>query len=167
MFTSTAEFAMGASAGSDFPRTHGWAPNGNSLCGYTRASVKRALPFPLPMGASTQETCPTVLTWCGTNGILLPDQHFNNMAEGINVRFAGALQQFIRERVRGSGLYGSASEYIRDLVRRDFEREDARKWDSLRGELRAGAEADESQFVPLNAETVIRKAKSRRKSGGR
>jgi Arc/MetJ-type ribon-helix-helix transcriptional regulator len=37
------------------------------------------------------------------------------------------LQQFILERVRVSGLYGSASEYIRDLVRRDYEREDARK----------------------------------------
>ena len=85
------------------------------------------------------------------------------MAEGINVRFAGALQQFIHERVRVSGLYGSASEYIRDLVRRDYEREDARKWGWLRNELRAGADADESQFVPLNSESVLRKAKSRRK----
>ena len=101
------------------------------------------------------------------SGILLADQHFTDMAEGINVRFAGALQQFIHERVRGSGLYGSASEYIRDLVRRNFEREDARKWCWLRGELRAGTEADESKFVPLNAETVIRKAKSRRKSHAR
>ena len=105
---------------------------------------------------------PTDLTDCGTHGIFADKQYFSTMAEGINVRFAGALQQFIHERVRGSGLYGSASEYIRDLVRRDFEREDARKWIWLRDELRAGAEADESRFVPLNAETVIRKAKSRR-----
>jgi hypothetical protein len=40
------------------------------------------------------------------------------MAEGINVRFAGTLQQFIHQRVSDSGLYSSASEYIRDLVHR-------------------------------------------------
>lgn len=85
------------------------------------------------------------------------------MAEGINVRFAGTLQQFIHERVRGSGLYGSASEYIRDLVRRDYEREEDQKWTGLRDTLSAGAKAKESQFVPLNAESVLKKAKARRK----
>jgi antitoxin ParD1/3/4 len=86
------------------------------------------------------------------------------MAEGINVRFAGPLQQFIRDRVGENGLYGSASEYIRDLVRRDYEREEERKWTWLRNELKAGAEADETQFVPLDAVAVLRKARSRRKS---
>lgn len=89
------------------------------------------------------------------------------MAEGINVRFAGALQQFIHERVQGSGLYGSASEYIRDLVRRDYEREDARKWGMLRDELSAGMKADEARFVALSAESVLRKAKARRKAHAR
>ncbi|MEI8039507.1 MAG: type II toxin-antitoxin system ParD family antitoxin [Verrucomicrobiota bacterium] len=86
------------------------------------------------------------------------------MAEGINVRFAGTLQQFIVQRVSGSGLYNSASEYIRDLVRRDYEREEARKSAWLRDELKAGAEADESQFVPLDGEALLRNAKARRTS---
>jgi len=89
------------------------------------------------------------------------------MAEGINVRFAGALQQFIHDRVQGSGLYGSASEYIRDLVRRDYEREDARRWGVLRDELSAGMQAEETRFVPLSAESVLRKAKARRKVNAR
>jgi len=89
------------------------------------------------------------------------------MAEGINVRFAGALQQFIHERVGTKGLYGSASEYIRDLVRRDYEREEERKWNWLHGELKAGAEADESQFVPLDAEAILQKAKALRGSHAR
>ena len=89
------------------------------------------------------------------------------MAEGINVRFAGALQQFIHERAGAKGLYGSASEYIRDLVRRDYEREEKRKWSWLREELKAGTGADESQFVPLDAEAVLRKAKARRASHAR
>jgi antitoxin ParD1/3/4 len=89
------------------------------------------------------------------------------MAEGINVRFAGTLQQFIHERTGVSGLYGSASEYIRDLVRRDYEREEKRKWNWLREELKAGANADEIQFVPLDATTVLRKAKARRATHAR
>ena len=89
------------------------------------------------------------------------------MAEGINVRFAGALQQFIHERAGAKGLYGSASEYIRDLVRRDYEREEKRKWGWLHDELKAGAKADEKQFIPLDAETVLRKAKARRASHAR
>lgn len=89
------------------------------------------------------------------------------MAEGINVRFAGVLQQFIQERVGTKGLYSSASEYIRDLVRRDFEREEERKWNWLRDELKAGVEADESQFVPLDGEAILQKAKALRRSHAR
>lgn len=89
-----------------------------------------------------------------------------DMAEGINVRFAGNLQQFIRERVSESGLYNSASEYIRDLVRRDFEREEERKWSRLREELKAGLAAEETQFVPLNAKALSKKAKTRRAARG-
>lgn len=86
------------------------------------------------------------------------------MAEGINVRFAGTLQNFIQERVEGCGLYNSASEYIRDLVRRDYEQTQADKWNRLRDELKAGLQADRSEFKALDAETVIRKARARRRA---
>jgi len=86
------------------------------------------------------------------------------MAEGINVRFAGTLQQFIHDQVGARGLYSSASEYIRDLVRKDFEREEERRWARLHSELKAGSSADERQFVRLDAEKVLRKAKSLRKA---
>jgi len=89
------------------------------------------------------------------------------MAEGVNVRFAGELQRFIQSRIGGSGLYSSASEYIRDLVRRDYEREEQRKWTSLRGELAPGMAADESAFVPLDIENVIGEARQRRAKRGR
>ena len=85
------------------------------------------------------------------------------MAEGVNVRFAGELQRFIQTRIGDSGLYGSASEYIRDLVRRDYEREEQRKWLWLRHELKAGAEANEAEFVDLDADAIIADAKERRK----
>lgn len=85
------------------------------------------------------------------------------MAEGINVRFAGVLQNFIQQRVGESGVYSSASEYIRALVRQDYEREEERKWTRLRGELQQGALAEESQFIALDAEAILKKAKSNRK----
>lgn len=82
------------------------------------------------------------------------------MVDGINVRFSGTLQQFIHDRVDGSGLYSSASEYIRDLVRRDLERDEERRWDGLRTELAHGLAAEESAFVPLNTTTLLQKAKA-------
>ena len=84
------------------------------------------------------------------------------MAEGINVRFADPLQKFIRQRVGPGGLYQSAGEYIRDLVRRDFEREEERRGEALFQELRAGAEAPLGEFVLLDVEAVITDAKKRR-----
>lgn len=89
------------------------------------------------------------------------------MAEGVNVRFAGELQRFIQNRINASGLYSSASEYIRDLVRHDYEREEQRKWLWLRQELKVGAEAAETEFVALDADMLIAEAKKRRKKHGR
>lgn len=39
------------------------------------------------------------------------------MAGGINVRVTGKLRTFIAEQTSPSGLYESASEYVRDLIR--------------------------------------------------
>ena len=89
------------------------------------------------------------------------------MAEGVNVRFAGELQRFVQQRTSASGLYSSASEYIRDLVRHDYEREEQRKWQWLRQELQAGATADASEFVALDADSIIGEAKKRRKKHDR
>jgi antitoxin ParD1/3/4 len=89
------------------------------------------------------------------------------MAEGVNVRFAGELQRFIQSRVTESGLYASTSEYLRDLVRRDYEREEQRKWSWLRSELKPCLEAGEAEFVALDAGKIIKEAKARRKAHGR
>ena len=88
------------------------------------------------------------------------------MAEGVNVRFSGELDRFVKSRVSERGLYSSASEYIRDLVRRDYEQEE-KKWAMLEAELRAGVEADRSEFVPFDIEKIIANAKKRKKANGR
>jgi antitoxin ParD1/3/4 len=87
------------------------------------------------------------------------------MAEGVNVRFSGALKEFVEQRSGSNGLYGSASEYIRDLVRRDYESDEAQRWDSLHLELKAGMAASESDFVPLDTKSVLAEARRRREAG--
>ena len=77
------------------------------------------------------------------------------MAEGVNVRFPEKLRDFVEE--RSSGLYGSASEYIRDLVRRDFEAEESRKSAWLKSELAPGIAADDKEFHTVTADEVIKR----------
>jgi antitoxin ParD1/3/4 len=60
------------------------------------------------------------------------------MAEGVNVRITGKLRRFIEEQAGPNGLYESASEYVRDLIRRDYQRQEERKWSWLMDQLRPG-----------------------------
>lgn len=84
----------------------------------------------------------------------------------MSIQFPGELEQFVEQRVHQSGLYDSASEYIRDLVRRDYDQEERRRWAWLGEELRGGMDAAEAEFVPLNAESVIAEAKARKLAQG-
>ena len=81
------------------------------------------------------------------------------MAEGVNVRITGKLRRFIEQQVSADGLYESASEYVRDLIRRDYQRQEERKWSWLMDQLRPGMMADESEFVPLDPDEIIKAAK--------
>jgi len=89
------------------------------------------------------------------------------MSASITIQFPGELESFVEQRVSGSGLYESAGEYIRDLVRRDYEQEERRRWSWLENELMPGMKADESEFVAMNAESIIAEAKARRLARGR
>ena len=82
------------------------------------------------------------------------------MAEGLNVRLSGPLRRFIEERSGSNGLYESASEYIRDLVRRDFEHEERRRWSWLINELKPGMTATEDEFVDFDPDNLIAEARS-------
>ena len=81
------------------------------------------------------------------------------MAEGVNVRITGKLRRFIEEQTSPNGLYESASEYVRDLIRRDYQLQEERKWSWLMDQLRPGMEADESEFVSLDPKEIIKAAK--------
>lgn len=82
------------------------------------------------------------------------------MAESVNVRISGKLIKFIKEQTGPEGMYESVSEYIRALIRQDYERLEEHRWQRLYGELEPGMNADESQFIEVSAEDVI--ARNRR-----
>ena len=88
------------------------------------------------------------------------------MSTAITINFPGELESFVQQRVGNSGLYDSANEYIRDLVRRDYEQEEQRRWTWLTDELTPGMMAAESEFVPLDAASVIAEAKARKQAHG-
>jgi sulfite reductase beta subunit-like hemoprotein/Arc/MetJ-type ribon-helix-helix transcriptional regulator len=76
---------------------------------------------------------------------------------GVIVKFTGELHRFIQSRTGPNGLYDSEAEYIRDLVRRDFEREEQRQWTWRTHELRkgSGSSPDPDFLSPLNVNVVV------------
>jgi antitoxin ParD1/3/4 len=77
------------------------------------------------------------------------------MAESVNVRISGKLIKFIKEQIGPEGMYESVSEYVRALVRQDYERLEEHRWQRLYGELEPGMNARESEFIEVGAEDVI------------
>jgi antitoxin ParD1/3/4 len=81
----------------------------------------------------------------------------------MNVSLPDDMRLFVEERVAG-GAYGTASEYVRELIRRDQERL------HLRGLLLAGAasadagEADAGYFAALRQRIAKPKAAARRRA---
>ena len=84
------------------------------------------------------------------------------MAEGVNVRIPERLKSFVEQQAGPDGLYQSPSEYVRDLIRRDYEQQEAEKWAWLRAELAPGMAASDDEFLDVTAEDIIREAKARR-----
>ena len=77
----------------------------------------------------------------------------------LNVRSRGALGDFVMAHVGAEGSYENVSEYVRDLIRRDKERAEAEQFARLKAELHRAFAAPDSDFVPLDADTVIGRAR--------
>lgn len=88
------------------------------------------------------------------------------MAQGVNVRVSGRLKKFVDQKSGPNGLYESASEYVRDLIRRDYEQSEEEKWAWLRKELEPGMAAADEDFVESDVEELIAEAKREKASGG-
>ena len=77
------------------------------------------------------------------------------MAEGINVRLPAQLKAFVEEKASPDGLYGSASEYIRDLVRHDYEQTNAQSWESLNSHLKGVMKQPRETYSKVTLAEVV------------
>jgi putative addiction module CopG family antidote len=73
----------------------------------------------------------------------------------LNVRVSGALSEFVSAHVGEAGAYENVSEYVRDLIRRDKERCERERLALLKAELTSAFAAPESDYQPLDADSVI------------
>lgn len=85
------------------------------------------------------------------------------MATTLNVRINGPLEDFIAENIGESGSYENASEYVRDLIRRDKERVDREAFETLKAELQKAFAAPDSEFVEVDRDEWLARLKSERK----
>lgn len=70
-----------------------------------------------------------------------------------------AMQRFIENRTGPMGMYATPAEYVRDLIRRDFESEEQRHWRALYAELLPGLNAPDEEFVEIDIEELIKEAR--------
>ncbi len=82
----------------------------------------------------------------------------------MNVRISGSLAEFVASNVGEHGLYEHASEYVRDLIRRDLERVEAERFATLKAELQRSFATPDSEYVYVTAEEVITRNKQRKRA---
>lgn len=88
------------------------------------------------------------------------------MAESVNVRISGKLKNFIMQQVGFGGMYESASEYVRDLIRKDYDQKEKTKWDMLYKQLESGMNANKNEFETFNPDEIITLAKKEKYQNG-
>lgn len=81
----------------------------------------------------------------------------------LNIRLNSRLSEFVAENVGADGLYDNASEYVRDLIRKDKERVEQEAFETLKAELQRAFATPIEDYVTVSAEEVIARNRLRRK----
>ena len=75
-------------------------------------------------------------------------------SDNVNVRITGTLKSHLKQQIGPAGLYDNASEYVRDLIRRDLQSRQ-QSWNWLKDQLAPALRADEPAFTVVTADDVI------------
>jgi antitoxin ParD1/3/4 len=81
------------------------------------------------------------------------------MSGTFTIRLPEPLREFVNQRAGAHSVYQNINDYIRDLIRHDFEKEEGRKWFALGQELEPGLNALKSDFIDFHIDEIIREAK--------
>ena len=79
----------------------------------------------------------------------------------MNVRVSGTLGDFVAANVSETGNYENVSEYVRDLIRRDKQRQEAEAMERLKAELQRAFAAPDAAYEPLTADQLIARNRAR------
>lgn len=82
----------------------------------------------------------------------------------INTRLPMQLASYVDEICGPQGLYETASEFVRELIRQHYEKSEIGKWQALNTRLAHGANADISEFNEINPEEQLKQFKDRYKN---
>ena len=88
------------------------------------------------------------------------------MPESLNISLPDKLSRYAKAIAGSEGIYTSVDEYIRDLIRRDFERLQEQEWDALHEKLKERIEALPSDFTPFDPQAIISEAREKRLANG-
>ncbi len=83
----------------------------------------------------------------------------------INTRLPQQLASYVDEICGPHGLYETASEFVRELIRQHYEKSELHKWQNLNSKLAPGANADISEFEQVNPDEQLKQFKNRYKNG--
>ena len=81
----------------------------------------------------------------------------------LNVRVAGHLAAFVAANFGEDGLYDNASEYVRDLIRKDLARVEQERFAALKAELQTAFAQPESTAEAIDADAFIARMRQRKR----
>ncbi len=76
--------------------------------------------------------------------------------ESINVRIKGPLKAHLRQQI-AAGLYDNASEYLRALIRADYQEQRTKAASWLNQHLAPALSASPEEFVSVSAADVVKR----------
>lgn len=79
----------------------------------------------------------------------------------LSVRVNGSLSEFVSAAVGDEGHYENTSEYVRDLIRRDKERQEQELFERLKAELQIAFAIPDDQYRTVSAANVRKRHRAR------
>ena len=75
----------------------------------------------------------------------------------LNVRISGVLTEYVSSAIGDTGEYDNASEYVRDLIRRDKAKTERAAFEAKRAALQQAFALPDSAYTEVTASDVIRR----------
>lgn len=79
----------------------------------------------------------------------------------LNVRITGELSSHVADAVGDDGLFENVSEYVRDLIRRDYVRAERERFAALQAELHRAFAVPDEEYVSFDGDAFLARMRER------